>query len=137
VPDPESIASAVDVGDPQVEEFAQSQSTAVRDPQHESVASGWDGIEQPPDIIGTKDDGERAWLFAVDDEGNEVGSVEDVSVKEAQCGCDLVEQAPGCGLCDEVELEVAELVGCELFGRAVEVFGSACDGRDVGLDSSW
>ncbi len=95
------------------------------------------GVEHTPKIGGAEDHRKGSGLLAEDDEGDEVGSVEDVAIEEPQGTGDLVEQAPGGGVCEEVELEVAELVGGELVGGTAEVFGRAGDGGDVGIDGAW
>jgi hypothetical protein len=132
--DPEHVPLTVDVGDPQVGQLADPQPTAVGDPQHQPIAPGGDRVEEPADIVGAEDHGQCAGLLAVGDEGDEVGPVEDVAVEEPQGRGDLVEQAPGGTVGDEVELEGAELVGGELVGRGVEMPGNACNGGDVGFD---
>jgi hypothetical protein len=92
------------------------------------------GIEEAANLVGTEYGGKCAWLFGVDDVGNEVVSFEDVAVEEAECAGDLIEETPGCRLYNELELEVAKLVGRESIGRAVEVFGCPSDGGNVGGD---
>ncbi len=137
MPYPEHVPRTVDVVHPQVRQLADPQPTTVSDPQHESVASGGHGVEKSVDISRAENHGQRAWLLAEDDEGDEVGPVEDVAVEEPQSAGDLVEQAPGGRLCDEVELEVAELFGRESIRGTGEVLGGACNGGDVGLDGAW
>jgi hypothetical protein len=137
VPHPEHVPLTVDVVHPQVRQLADPQATTVSDPHHESVPAGGHGVEESVDISRAEDHGKRAWLLAEDDEGDEVGPIEDVAVEEPQGAGDLVEQAPRGGLCDEVELEVAELFGRESVRGASEVLGGPCNGRDVGLDGAW
>src|SRR5262249_13557312 len=96
-----------------VGQLADPQPAPVSDPEHEPVAAGRDGVEEAADVGGAEDDGQRPRLLAEDDEGDEVGAAEDVAGEEPQGAGDLVELAPGRGPGDEVELEVAELVGRE------------------------
>src|SRR5581483_2028303 len=62
------------------------------------------------------------------------GTLEGDGKEEAESTDDLVEQAPGDALGQEVELEVADLLGAQEIGGTAKVPGEARDGSDVGLD---
>jgi hypothetical protein len=55
-------------------------------------------------------------------------------VEEAEGTDGLVVQGPGDALLEKVELEVADVFGSELIGRAVEMGDETQETRKVGLD---
>ena len=136
VTDPQDMASRVDITNAEVEDLADAQPTAVGQPEHESVATGCNGNKEASDLAGCEHDRERLGHPGEGNERDELGSVEDDSVKEPEGTGDLIEQAPGDGLSDQIELKIAELVLSETVRTAPEVLGRAGDRGDVSLDRS-
>jgi hypothetical protein len=136
IADPQDVTGGVDIANPQVEDLTDAQSTAIGEPEHESVATGWDSIQEASDLAGCEHDRERLGHPGEGNERDELGSVEDDSVKEPEGTGDLIEQAPGHRLSDQMELKIAELVLSEMVRTAPEVLGRAGDRGDVSLDRS-
>jgi hypothetical protein len=88
------------------------------------------------DFGRAKDHGQRLRLACEGDEGDEIGPIEGELVEKTQSADDLIEEAPGDGLGDEVELKIAKLIGSEALRRATEVPCDTRDSGDVGLDGA-
>ena len=128
------MASRVDIANPEVVDLADPQPAAVSEPEHESVATRWDSIQEAADLAGCEHDRERLGHPGEGNERDELGSVEDDSVKEPEGTGDLIEEAPGDRLGDQMELKIAELVRGETVRTAPEVLGRPGDRGDVSLD---
>jgi hypothetical protein len=128
------VTGGVDIANPQVENLADPQPASIGEPEHESVATRWDGIQEASDLAGCEHDGEGLGHPGERDKGEEIGSFEDDSVEEPEGTGDLIEQAPGDRLSDQMELKIAELVLSETVRSTPEVLGGAGDRGDVSLD---
>ena len=134
VTDPQDMASRVDIANPEVVDLADPQPAAVSEPEHESVTTGWDGIQEASDLAGCEHDREGLGHPGEGNERDELGSVEDDSVEEPEGTGDLIEQAPGHRLGDQMELKIAELVPSETVRSAPEMLGRSGHRGDVSLD---
>jgi hypothetical protein len=81
--DPQHVASAVHVGDAQVQQFAQAQAAAVGQAQQEAVAWTGHGGQQAAHFVGAENDGQLARLFGKGDPAHPIGLVQDMGVEEA------------------------------------------------------
>ena len=61
--------------------FLQTQAQGVGGLQQNAVASGRGGAQEPGDLVGRKNAGNRLGLFAVRDHGDEIGLAKRQSVK--------------------------------------------------------
>ena len=128
------MTGGVDIANPQVENLADPQPASIGEPEHESVATRWDGIQEASDLAGCEHDGKGLGHPGECDKGEEIGSVEDDSVEEPEGTGDLIEQAPGHRLGDQMELKIAELVPSETVRSAPEMLGRSGHRGDVSLD---
>jgi len=128
------VTGGVDIANPQVVDLADPQPAAVSEPEHESVATGCNGIQEASDLGRCEDDREGLGHPGEGNEGDEIRSVEGMPVQEPEGTGDLIEQAPGDRLSDQMELKIAELVLSETVRSAPEVLGRSGDRGDVSLD---
>jgi hypothetical protein len=131
------MASRVNIANSEVEDLAGSQSTPVGQPEHEPVATGCNGIQEASDLAGCEHDREGLGHPGEGNERNEIGSIQNMSVQEPEGTGNLIEQAPGHRLGDQMELKIAELVLSETVRSAPEVLGRAGDRSDVSLDRAF
>jgi len=134
VANPQDVTSGVNIANPEVEDLAGPQPAATCEPEHESVATGCNAIQEALDLGRCEDDWEGPGHPGEGNQRDELGSIEDDSVKEPEGTGDLIEEAPGDRLGDQMELKIAELVRGETVRTAPEVLGRPGDCGDVSLD---
>ena len=134
---PQDLASRVDIAYSEVKNLADPQATAVGDAEHESVAAGRHGLQEASDLSRCEYDRKGLRHPGEGNKRHEIGSAKSMFVQESKGTGDLVEQAPGHRLSDQMELKIAELILSETVWRAPEMLGRAGDRSDVSLDRAF
>lgn len=132
--DSDGHALAVDIGDFQTNDFAQTQPGVVSGHEHDAVFGIWGGGEEVPDFLDTQDFGQTLGVSARRQTEFSLGTAERGAVEEFQARGDQVAGAPGkLALVEQVQEIIQNPFFLDLIGRLVIVFGQPSDRPEIGL----
>src|SRR5262249_27546605 len=127
------LPGGVDVFQAQGDQFADAQAQGIVGAEQGAVAVVGGGVEEARHLVRGEDGGELLGSLAVGDPVDNVRPAEGDGKEEAQTGGDLVEEAEGDPLLDQLELELADLLGGGLSGRQAGGAGGGGGGGGGGV----